>query len=86
MQDRARRVQRHNADSGEMPFIGVSELRITDGALDGRGKDGRGGIGIPAVPQKEPAPAPPVPPVKKSGLGRQFGRLGGAVSRKNQRP
>ncbi|KAF7549791.1 hypothetical protein G7046_g8226 [Stylonectria norvegica] len=85
VQDRARRAQRHNLDGDDMPSLGVSELRIGDGAIDGKGKEARGqGMAPPPVPQKDATPAPPVP-AKRSGLGRQFGRLGGAVSGKNRR-
>lgn len=86
VQDRARRAQLHNMEGDDVPFMGVSELRIGDGAGDAKGKDGRAtGAAPPAVPQKDPTPVPPVPPAKKSGLGRQFGRLGGAVAGKNRR-
>lgn len=86
VQDRARRAQRHNVDGEGGPLIGLSELRLGDGTADSRAKDGRGlGSGPPAVPQKDAAPAPPAAPAKKSGLGRQFGRLGGAALGKNRR-
>ncbi|KAJ4317946.1 hypothetical protein N0V84_007087 [Fusarium piperis] len=80
VQERARRAQRQNMDGEEIPSMGVSELRIGDGSMDPKGKDTRGA----AVPQKEPTPAPPVP-VKRTTLGRQFGRLGGAVAGKGRR-
>lgn len=70
-------------DGDEMPPMGVSELRIGDGAVDIKGKETRG-VGLQSVPQKEPPPAPPVP-AKRIGLGRQFGRLGGAVAGKGRR-
>jgi vacuole morphology and inheritance protein 14 len=70
-------------DGDEIPSMGVSELRIGDGAADVKGKDARG-VGLQTIPQKEPAPAPPVP-AKRIGLGRQFGRLGGAVAGKGRR-
>lgn len=86
VQDRAKRIHRQSIDGDDAPFLGVSELRIGDGALDAKGKEARGPIGeAPPVPLKEAATAPPVPPVKKSGLGRQFGRLGGAVAGKGRR-
>lgn len=81
MQERARRVQRQNLDNDDVPLVGVSELRIGDGSLDMRGKDGRGATGTSHAPQKDLAP----PAAKKSGLGRQFGRLGGAVSGRSRR-
>ncbi|WZH46492.1 vacuolar protein 14 C-terminal Fig4p binding-domain-containing protein [Fusarium acuminatum] len=84
VQERARRAQRqNNMDGDEIPLMGVSELRIGDGAADVKGKDTRG-VGLQTIPQKEPAPAPPVP-AKRIGLGRQFGRLGGAVAGKGRR-
>ncbi|KAJ4255057.1 hypothetical protein NW762_009861 [Fusarium torreyae] len=84
VQERARRAQRqNNMDGDEIPSMGVSELRIGDGAVDVKGKDTRG-VGLQPIPQKEPAPAPPVP-AKRIGLGRQFGRLGGAVAGKGRR-
>ncbi|CAG9991343.1 unnamed protein product [Clonostachys byssicola] len=85
VQERARRAQRQGVDGDGGPSIGVSELRIGDGTLDARGKDGRVSGADPIPPIKETAAAtPPVPP-KKSGLGRQFGRLGGAVAGRNRR-
>jgi vacuole morphology and inheritance protein 14 len=82
VQERARRSQRLSADGDDLPLMGLSEIRIGDGALDTKGKDTRG---PPPVPQKDPAPPPPAPPVKRAGLGRQFGRLGGAVAGRNRR-
>ncbi|KAF4976085.1 hypothetical protein FZEAL_7195, partial [Fusarium zealandicum] len=82
VQERARRAQRQNMDGDEMS-MGLSELRIGDGPIDVKGKEPRGAAMQP-VPQKEPTPAPPVP-AKRTGLGRQFGRLGGAVAGKNRR-
>ncbi|XXH01131.1 hypothetical protein Hte_007483 [Hypoxylon texense] len=75
VQERARRAQRmmdgRNLDDGP----GFSELRITE-------KEAPRPAG-PAVPPKDatPAPAPP----KRSGLGRQFGRLGASVSGRGKR-
>ncbi|KAF4995651.1 hypothetical protein FGRMN_4961 [Fusarium graminum] len=84
VQERARRAQRqNNIDGDEIPSMGVSELRIGDGAADVKGKDARG-VGLQTIPQKEPVPVPPVP-AKRIGLGRQFGRLGGAVAGKGRR-
>ncbi|KAM3518544.1 hypothetical protein MY4038_010076 [Beauveria bassiana] len=80
VQEKARRVQRQNKDIDEIPIIGIGELRIDDGSFDIRGKDGRATSGNPAPQKDTNAPA-----AKKSGLGRQFGRLGGAVSGRNKR-
>lgn len=79
VQERSRRAQRQNLDN-DVPSIGVEELRIGDGSFDIRGKDGRATSGNPAPQKDANAPA-----AKKSGLGRQFGRLGGAVSGRNKR-
>jgi vacuole morphology and inheritance protein 14 len=81
VQERARRAQRHNSDGDDSPLMGISELRIGDGATDSKGKEVRG----PPVPQKDAAPPPPAPAMKRNGLGRQFGRLGGAVAGRNRR-
>ncbi|KAK8018257.1 hypothetical protein PG991_007447 [Apiospora marii] len=70
VQDKARRVQRLGGGLDEGPDF--SELRVSDGQGP---KDSR-----PPVPQKDPTPAPAAAPPKRSGLGRQFGRLGGAVA------
>ncbi|KAK0387113.1 hypothetical protein NLU13_5426 [Sarocladium strictum] len=87
VQERARRAQRQNLDGDDGPVSGLGELRIGDGAGDTRTRENRGQatMGPPPVPQKDTSMPPPAPPVKKSGLGRQFGRLGGAVSGKNRR-
>lgn len=87
VQERARRAQRQNAEDDDIPPLGVSELRIGDGALDTKGKEVRAtATDLPSTVQKEPAPAPAqAAPAKKSGLGRQFGRLGGAVAGKSRR-
>lgn len=62
--------------------LGVSELRIGDGLPDRGAKDARSGVPVPSAAAKDSAAAAPA---KKGGLGRQFGRLGGAVSGKNRR-
>lgn len=80
VQDRARRSQRQNLDGDDIP-VGVSELRIGDGPLELRGKDSRPQSGLASAAQKDNAPAPP----KKSTLGKQFGRLGGAMSNKGRK-
>lgn len=84
VQERARRAQRLGGDLDDRPTLGVGDLRIGDGIELGPSKAGPAapGRGGPPVPLKDtPAPAPPAPaPKAKSGLGRQFGRLG-AVGR-----
>lgn len=86
VQERARRAQRQTVDGDDVPSIGISELRLGDGTLEVKGKDGVRGMaaGPPVIP-KDSTPVAPMPPAKKTGLGRQFGRLGGAVSGKNRR-
>ena len=81
-QERARRAQRLNISSEGGLNTGFSELRIGDGTVEGKGKESARGPSQPL--QKDTNAQPPVPP-KKLGLGRQFGRLGGAVSGKNRR-
>ena len=83
VQERARRAQRLNTDLEDGPPWGLGELRFTDGASEVKPKETRGPTPV-APPQKDTSAQPPVPP-KKSGLGRQFGRLGGAVSGKSKR-
>lgn len=75
VQERARRLQRPG--SGDLDdSYGVGELRIAD--------EPRKEAARPAVPAKDPpTPAPPTKP--RSGLGRQFGRLGGAVAGRGKR-
>ncbi|KAK4032653.1 vacuolar protein 14 C-terminal Fig4p binding-domain-containing protein [Parachaetomium inaequale] len=91
VQERARRLQRMG---GGNDFDGPSggDARLGDGSAEkGQGPDGGGGgTGrgargpVPAV--KETPPAKPEPaPKPRSGLGRQFGRLGGAVSGRGKR-
>ncbi|KHO01107.1 uncharacterized protein MAM_00108 [Metarhizium album ARSEF 1941] len=82
VQERARRVQRHNLEGEDVSTASLGELRITDGPLDLKNNNRAPPAVISPAASKELAPAPPV---KKSGLGRQFGRLGGAVSGKNKR-
>jgi vacuole morphology and inheritance protein 14 len=80
VQERARRAQRHG-DHDEGSTFGL-ELHASDGlATRGTKETVRG----PPVPMKDtPGPAPP-PAKPRSGLGRQFGRLGGAVSGRGKR-
>ncbi|RCI11530.1 hypothetical protein L249_7486 [Ophiocordyceps polyrhachis-furcata BCC 54312] len=96
VQDRARRTQRHSMDNDDGPPGGLSELRASDAASEGKGRESRGSTVPPPVPQKDATPAAaPVPAAataataattaKKTGLGRQFGRLGGAVAGKTRR-
>lgn len=99
VQERARRAQRllNGGDAGGgssllddgSPFGLGSDFRVGEGLPESRGpKDaaaGRATGGGPSGQLKE-APAAAAPPVKpKSSLGRQFGRLGGAVSGRGKR-
>lgn len=80
VQERARRAQRLGGNMDDGPTLGLSDLRMTDGLEIAAAKPR-----APPVPQKDLAtPAPPVPK-KSSGLGRQFGRLGGAVAGRGKR-
>lgn len=86
VQDRARRSQRPNIEIEDTLSAGVSEFRIGEASPESKNRDGmRGGAAGPPVPLKDQTPPVVSPPVKRSGLGRQFGRLGGAVSGKNRR-
>ncbi|KAJ9138543.1 ARM repeat-containing protein [Coniochaeta hoffmannii] len=83
VQERARRAQRVGGDLEDSPALGVGELRLSDG-FEKAGPGPKEGA-RPPVPSKD-LPTPAVPAVKpRSGLGRQFGRLGGAVSGRGKR-
>ncbi|KFG82388.1 hypothetical protein MANI_028264 [Metarhizium anisopliae] len=82
VQDRARRVQRHNLEGEDIATTSLGELRMADGPLDLKNSNRAPAPVVSPAASKELAPTPPV---KKSGLGRQFGRLGGAVSGKSKR-
>lgn len=76
VQERARRAQRM-MDGGSLDDgPGFSELRITE-------KEASRPVPAPAVPPKDATPA--AAPQKRSGLGRQFGRLGASVSGRGKR-
>ncbi|KAG6002523.1 hypothetical protein E4U21_002998 [Claviceps maximensis] len=83
VQERARRVQRHNPDSGEVSTAGIADFRPFDDSLDPKSNGRVSVTGLAAMTSVKDAV--PVPSIKKSGLGRQFGRLGGAVSGRNRR-
>ncbi|KAI2627508.1 vacuole morphology and inheritance protein [Hypoxylon sp. NC1633] len=76
VQDKARRAQRMMDSSSLDDGPDFGGLRITSKEVT------RPAAG-PAVPPKDSAPA--VPPPKRSGLGRQFGRLGASVSGRGKR-
>ena len=78
VQDRARRAQRPGGDVDDGPSL--ADLRITSDAPEVKAqKEGtRLGVAPPPVPLKDaPAPAP-APAKARSGLSKQFGRLGGS--------
>jgi vacuole morphology and inheritance protein 14 len=79
VQDKARRAQRLGGGLDEGPDFG--ELRFGDGTSGM--KDPPRPLAGPPVPQKDPPPQ--APPQKKGGIGRQFGRLGGAVAGRGKR-
>lgn len=78
VQERARRTQRIGAGLDDSPVLELADLRLSDGFEKGGPGPKEGAR--PTVPSKD-LPTPAVPAVKlRSGLGRQFGRLG-AVGR-----
>lgn len=82
VQERARRAQRLGGDMDDRPTLGVGDLRITDGLDMAPAKLPT--TRAPPVPLKDtPAPVPAVKP--RSGLGRQFGRLGATVAGRGKR-
>ena len=85
VQDRARRAQRPGRDVDKGGALGVGDLRLGDGleAMKAPKELNRAPIG-PSTLTKDP-PAPSAPSKPRSGLGRQFGRLGGAVSGRAKR-
>ncbi|QUC18821.1 uncharacterized protein UV8b_03062 [Ustilaginoidea virens] len=83
VQDRARRVQRHNAGSEDVSSADMADLRLGDASLEPKNNarvPPAGNAQMTSTKDMGPTPA-----AKKTGLGRQFGRLGGAVSGKNRR-
>lgn len=94
MQERARRLQRTAGGSGDPDDAG-NDLHLGNGSSDlkGQGVDGVGGGPgralrgpVPTLKETPPPPAKPEPVSKpRTGLGRQFGRLGGAVSGRGKR-
>ncbi|KAK1753491.1 ARM repeat-containing protein [Echria macrotheca] len=81
VQERARRLQRPGGDLDDgSSSLAVSDLRIGDGAADSRAPKEAPARGPPVPVKDTPAPTP-----KRSGLGRQFGRLGGAVAGRGKR-
>lgn len=82
VQDRARRAQRPRTDDMD---DALGELRLVERADMRPSRTGGPSTMPPPVPLKDaPSPAPPAPK-PRSGLGRQFGRLGGAVSGRGKR-
>jgi len=83
VQERARRLQRPGGDLDDGSSLGAGDLRIGDGGAESRGVKELP-MRAPPVPVKDvPPPTPPAKP--RSGLGRQFGRLGGAVAGRGKR-
>ncbi len=88
VQERARRAQRPGGEFDDMPGLGLGDLRIMGDSLEAKSaKDAAGrAMAAPPVPLKDPPTAAAAATAKvRSGLGRQFGRLGGAVSGRNKR-
>ncbi|KAJ0115929.1 hypothetical protein N8I77_003809 [Diaporthe amygdali] len=86
VQERARRAQRLGGDRDDQPTLGVGDLRILDAAEMAPPKTvvGRPGAGPPVPVKDSPVPTPPAAK-PRSGLGRQFGRLGASVSGRGKR-
>ncbi|CRK17941.1 hypothetical protein BN1723_011453 [Verticillium longisporum] len=89
VQEKARRTQRHAGEGlDDGAPLGVGDIRLSDGPeMKGGSKDTRNMPG-PPVPMKDPSTVPPpaAPAAKRSGLGRQLGRFGGAVAGRGKRP
>jgi vacuole morphology and inheritance protein 14 len=85
VQERARRANRHAGDGDDGPNFGIGELRLGEG-FEVKGPKERPPL-VPAAVAKESAAQGSAAPAAKprSGLGRQFGRLGGAVSGRTKR-
>lgn len=79
VQERARRAQRLMGGGGFYDGPDFGELRVGDN-IGSRETAGRLPATGPPVPQKDPAPPP-----KRTGLGRQFGRLGATVAGRGKR-
>ena len=84
VQERQRRSQRPGGDLDDGPSL--ADLRITAEAPEVKApkEPVRTGMGPPPVPVKDVAAAPPAIPPKARGLGRPFGRLGGARGKRPQ--
>ena len=82
VQDRARRAQRLMNGGTLDDGPDLHGLRLADNAGGDGSKDPTRLAG-PPVPQKDPAPQ--AAPKRSSGLSRQFGRLGGAVSSRTRK-
>ncbi|KAL2751961.1 hypothetical protein ACRALDRAFT_2114690 [Sodiomyces alcalophilus JCM 7366] len=87
VQEKARRTQRHAGEVlSDGPMSSMGDIRLGDGQESKAAKESRGSTG-PSVTAKEAAAATPsaAPAAKRSGLGRQLGRFGGAVSGRAKR-
>jgi len=83
VQERARRLQRPGGDADDAPTFGAGDMRIAEGLPESRGAK-EVAARAPPVPVKD-TPAPTPPAKARSGIGRQFGRLGGAVAGRGKR-
>jgi vacuole morphology and inheritance protein 14 len=81
VQERARRAQGGGGDGDNGPQLGMGELRASDG-LDVKAAKN---TGPPPVPVKDPVPPAAAPTKQRTGLGKQLGRFGGAVSGRGKR-
>lgn len=77
VQEKARRAQRMQDGSNLDDGLDFGGLRITE-------REPQRPLPAPSVPPKDSTP-PAAPPPKRSGLGKQFGRLGASVSGRGKR-
>lgn len=77
VQEKARRAQRMQDGSNLDDGLDFGGLRITE-------REPPRPLPAPSVPPKDSTP-PAAPPPKRSGLGKQFGRLGASVSGRGKR-
>lgn len=84
VQERARRAQRQSGGRIFDDGSDFGELRINDSV--GSKETARPSVATapPPVPQKDATTT--APPPKRTGLGRQFGRLGATVAGRGKRP
>ncbi|ROT37933.1 vacuole morphology and inheritance protein [Sodiomyces alkalinus F11] len=87
VQEKARRTQRYSGEGlADGPISSLGDIRLGDGQESKSAKESRGSTGLSVLAKEAAAAAPPAAPAaKRSGLGRQLGRFGGAVSGRTKR-